>query len=104
MAEEEWLVLRTNEGRYFLEWLRLPSGPVFRWTYALACARRFPLRDRLLCESFRIFIRNNQGPETEAVPVENGRLIRVHEQKPFEPKTKQQKSTVSWVEKPKREW
>lgn len=78
-GEGKFLVLKRGDGNYFREWLyRVGHCDVsdFRWTKILSLARAFPLRDRVLAERFKVFIRDFGLEETEFFLVEGEKLVR----------------------------
>ena len=68
-----YLVLRTDDERFFRDWVRQASGPVFHFCAPLACAR--PFSDEMLAKAFQKFL-SDHGIQTHIFAIEKQKLLR----------------------------
>ena len=73
MRETEYLVLRTEDGRFFCDWQQNKTKPIVKLCTPLVCAR--PFTNDLLAKSFQSFLENN-GIKTKLFIVQGTRLLR----------------------------
>jgi hypothetical protein len=71
--DSDCLVLRTSDHRFFRDWVRQKTGPVFHFCAPLACAR--PFSNQVLAKAFQRFL-TDHGIQTDIFAVEQNKLLR----------------------------
>lgn len=94
-TEGQFLVLQTEDGRFFREWLCVKSKPEFRFVKHLAVARGF--QNQVLAESFQRFLAVN-GHSTTIFITEKNRLLKMYEPKPYPVRVSGQPPKLSLVD------
>lgn len=71
--DSDYLVLRTDDHRFFRDWVRQKTGPVFHFCAPLACAR--PFSNQVLAKAFQRFL-TDHGIPTDIFAVGRNKLLR----------------------------